>query len=167
MLTDPPNDLKPQKYTSHYSRHCAFHEKSEFHEQKKKVIHWLCDIHDLDMTLDYLNCTYKHTHVLQMQHTLPIVATAETFKLSNTSVATMCSCCGCMAGRNRIKNTLDLPGQTNRKTDRMFRKVTSAWWLTSLENFEHLLCSAIRHPIIQTSAAGLQNRKKELKRVIT
>lgn len=81
-------------------------------------------------------------------------------KLSNTSVATTCSCCGCVVGRNRIKNTLDLPGHTKWKNDRMFRKVTSAWWLASLNVFGHLLYSAIRHQIIQISVAGLQIRKE-------
>lgn len=65
----------------------------------------------------------------------------------------------CVVSRNRIENTLDLPGQTNRKTDSVqegdicvMMDISGVW-------------SAIRHPIIQTSAAGL--RKEELKTVIT
>lgn len=66
--------------------------------------------------------------------------------------------------RNRIENTLDLPGQTNRKADGvqdiqegdicMMTDISGVW-------------PAIRHPIIQTSAAGLQIRKEELKTIIT
>lgn len=77
-----------------------------FMKKKEKKID-LCDIHRLEMG-------HIHTHA------------AETFKLSNTSVTITCACCGCVVSRNRTENTLDLPGQSNRKNDRMFRKVTLA-----------------------------------------